>query len=90
MLRLVVCPWALPSPPCPPLSFPWAHIGVPWGACKVRGLWVGCTGPSSSSWPLPQSVYDRCEVLLRPPFEACHAFVSPLPFAASCTSDLCQ
>ncbi|XP_053780390.1 otogelin [Desmodus rotundus] len=56
--------------------------------------------PTTSSLPRPpclqqslgamQSVYDRCEVLLRPPFEACHAFVSPLPFAASCTSDLCQ
>nr|KAF6438519.1 otogelin [Molossus molossus] len=57
-------------------------------------------GPTTSSLPRPpclqqslgtmQSVYDRCEVLLRPPFDACHAYVSPLPFAASCTSDLCQ
>uniref|UniRef100_A0A452VGL5 Otogelin n=1 Tax=Ursus maritimus TaxID=29073 RepID=A0A452VGL5_URSMA len=37
-----------------------------------------------------QGVYDRCEALLRPPFDACHAYVSPLPFTASCTSDLCQ
>ncbi|XP_032977452.1 otogelin isoform X1 [Rhinolophus ferrumequinum] len=37
-----------------------------------------------------QDVYDRCEALLRPPFDACHAYVSPLPFTASCTSDLCQ
>uniref|UniRef100_A0A8C2YUV7 Otogelin n=1 Tax=Chinchilla lanigera TaxID=34839 RepID=A0A8C2YUV7_CHILA len=37
-----------------------------------------------------QGVYERCEMLLRSPFDACHAYVSPLPFTASCTSDLCQ
>ncbi|XP_017528163.3 otogelin isoform X1 [Manis javanica] len=57
-------------------------------------------GPTTSSLPRPpclqqslgamQGVYNKCEVLLRPPFEACHAYVSPLPFTASCTSDLCQ
>ncbi|XP_066109952.1 otogelin [Saccopteryx bilineata] len=57
-------------------------------------------GPTASSLPRPpclqqslgsmQSVYDRCEALLRAPFDACHAYVSPLPFTASCTSDLCQ
>ncbi|XP_032751926.1 otogelin [Rattus rattus] len=57
-------------------------------------------GPVTSSLPRPpclqqspasmQGVYERCEVLLRPPFDACHAYVSPLPFTASCTSDLCQ
>ncbi|XP_042638720.1 otogelin [Orycteropus afer afer] len=57
-------------------------------------------GPTTSSPPRPpclqqslgamQGVYERCEVLLRPPFDACHAYVSPLPFTASCTSDLCQ
>ncbi|KAM5224319.1 otogelin isoform 3-T3 [Hipposideros larvatus] len=57
-------------------------------------------GPITSSLPLPpclqqslgtmQGVYGRCEALLRPPFDACHAYVSPLPFTASCTSDLCQ
>ncbi|ELW70757.1 Otogelin [Tupaia chinensis] len=56
--------------------------------------------PTTSSLPRPpclqqslgamQGVYERCEVLLRPPFDACHAYVSPLPFTASCTSDLCQ
>eukprot|EP00071_Canis_lupus_P030061 XP_022263618.1 otogelin isoform X6 [Canis lupus familiaris] len=56
--------------------------------------------PTTSSLPRPpclqqsagtmQGVYDRCEALLRPPFDACHAYVSPLPFTASCTSDLCQ
>lgn len=45
--------------------------------------------PSSCLCPT-QGVYERCEVLLRPPFDACHAYVSPLPFTASCTSDLCQ
>uniref|UniRef100_A0A8D1UP69 Otogelin n=1 Tax=Sus scrofa TaxID=9823 RepID=A0A8D1UP69_PIG len=57
-------------------------------------------GPTTSTLPRPpclqqnpgtmQGVYDRCEALLRPPFDACHAYVSPLPFTASCTSDLCQ
>ncbi|XP_053415854.1 otogelin [Nycticebus coucang] len=57
-------------------------------------------GPMTSSLPRPpclqqspgsmQGVYQKCEVLLRPPFDACHAYVSPLPFTASCTSDLCQ
>ncbi|XP_074192196.1 otogelin isoform X1 [Rhinolophus sinicus] len=57
-------------------------------------------GPTTFSLPRPpclqqrlgamQDVYDRCEALLRPPFDACHAYVSPLPFTASCTSDLCQ
>ncbi|KAF3829945.1 hypothetical protein GH733_001370 [Mirounga leonina] len=57
-------------------------------------------GPTTPSLPRPpclqqspgtmQGVYDRCEALLRPPFDACHAYVSPLPFTASCTSDLCQ
>ncbi|EDM07267.1 otogelin (predicted) [Rattus norvegicus] len=56
--------------------------------------------PVMSSLPRPpclqqspasmQGVYERCEVLLRSPFDACHAYVSPLPFTASCTSDLCQ
>ncbi|KAM6158513.1 otogelin [Rhynchocyon petersi] len=57
-------------------------------------------GPMTSTPPRPpclqqtpgamQGVYDRCEALLRPPFDACHAYISPLPFTASCTSDLCQ
>ncbi|KAF5918888.1 hypothetical protein HPG69_005929, partial [Diceros bicornis minor] len=57
-------------------------------------------GPTTSSPPRPpclqqspgtmQGVYDQCEALLRPPFDACHTYVSPLPFTASCTSDLCQ
>ncbi|XP_040114192.1 otogelin [Oryx dammah] len=57
-------------------------------------------GPTTSSLPRPpclqqspgtmQGVYDRCEALLQSPFDTCHAYVSPLPFMASCTSDLCQ
>ncbi|XP_069325765.1 otogelin [Eulemur rufifrons] len=57
-------------------------------------------GPTTPSLPRPpclqqspvtmQGMYERCEALLRPPFNACHAYVSPLPFTASCTSDLCQ
>lgn len=74
----------------PALSLPWAQVGVLYGTGKVRGLYLALPAPSSGSWPLPQGVYDRCEALLRPPFDACHAYVSPLPFTASCTSDLCQ
>ncbi|XP_010613449.1 otogelin [Fukomys damarensis] len=57
-------------------------------------------GTTTASLPLPpclqqspgtmKGVYERCEMLLRSPFDACHAYVSPLPFTASCTSDLCQ
>uniref|UniRef100_A0A8B9CK95 Otogelin n=1 Tax=Anser brachyrhynchus TaxID=132585 RepID=A0A8B9CK95_9AVES len=34
--------------------------------------------------------YNLCNILLHPPFEQCHEYVSPLPFMASCTSDLCM
>lgn len=55
------------------------------------GFPVGWLSSQPSSCLCPtQGVYERCEVLLRPPFDACHAYVSPLPFTASCTSDLCQ
>lgn len=61
------------------------------------GFCMGLVKSEDCTWPcwlpalaLPQGVYDRCEALLRPPFDACHAYVSPLPFTASCTSDLCQ
>ncbi|NXI66764.1 OTOG protein, partial [Anseranas semipalmata] len=37
-----------------------------------------------------QRAYALCNVLLHPPFEQCHEYVSPLPFMASCTSDLCM
>ncbi|XP_072477507.1 otogelin [Notamacropus eugenii] len=36
-----------------------------------------------------QGVYELCETLQKPPFDTCHDYVSPLPFMASCTSDLC-
>ncbi|KFP28983.1 Otogelin, partial [Colius striatus] len=34
--------------------------------------------------------YTLCNLLLHPPFEQCHDYVSPLPFMASCTNDLCM
>ncbi|KFO71855.1 Otogelin, partial [Cuculus canorus] len=34
--------------------------------------------------------YALCNILLYPPFEQCHEYVSPLPFMASCTNDLCM
>ncbi|KFP79420.1 Otogelin, partial [Apaloderma vittatum] len=34
--------------------------------------------------------YSLCNILLYPPFEQCHEYVSPLPFMASCTNDLCM
>ncbi|XP_010213011.1 PREDICTED: otogelin [Tinamus guttatus] len=37
-----------------------------------------------------QRMYTLCDILLHPPFEQCHEYVSPLPFMASCTSDLCM
>ncbi|CAM4585048.1 unnamed protein product [Caretta caretta] len=37
-----------------------------------------------------QKAYALCNTLLWPPFEQCHDSVSPLPFMASCTNDLCM
>ncbi|NXN76243.1 OTOG protein, partial [Himantopus himantopus] len=37
-----------------------------------------------------QRAYTLCNILLHTPFEQCHEYVSPLPFMASCTNDLCM
>uniref|UniRef100_A0A8D0C7V5 Otogelin n=1 Tax=Salvator merianae TaxID=96440 RepID=A0A8D0C7V5_SALMN len=37
-----------------------------------------------------QRAYTLCSVLLWTPFRECHEFVSPFPFMASCTNDLCM
>uniref|UniRef100_A0A8C0GJ61 Otogelin n=1 Tax=Chelonoidis abingdonii TaxID=106734 RepID=A0A8C0GJ61_CHEAB len=37
-----------------------------------------------------QKAYALCNTLLWPPFEQCNDYVSPLPFMASCTNDLCM
>ncbi|XP_039200580.1 otogelin isoform X3 [Crotalus tigris] len=37
-----------------------------------------------------QRTYTLCSVLLWSPFKDCHEFVSPFPFMASCTNDLCM
>ncbi|NWW99884.1 OTOG protein, partial [Caloenas nicobarica] len=37
-----------------------------------------------------QRAYTLCNILLQPPFKQCHEYVSPLPFMASCTNDLCM
>uniref|UniRef100_A0A8C6NF68 Uncharacterized protein n=1 Tax=Melopsittacus undulatus TaxID=13146 RepID=A0A8C6NF68_MELUD len=37
-----------------------------------------------------QRAYTLCNILLHPPFETCREYVSPLPFMASCTNDLCM
>ncbi|XP_029438960.1 otogelin [Rhinatrema bivittatum] len=37
-----------------------------------------------------QRAYSLCYMLRRPPFEQCHEHVSPFPFMASCTNDLCM
>ncbi|KAM6408296.1 otogelin [Rhynochetos jubatus] len=37
-----------------------------------------------------QKTYTMCNILLHPPFEQCHEYVSPVPFMASCTNDLCM
>ncbi|PKU49171.1 otogelin [Limosa lapponica baueri] len=36
-----------------------------------------------------QRAYALCNILLHPPFQECHEYVSALPFMASCTNDLC-
>lgn len=60
-----------------------------WGSVWNHRLYPALLA-SNSFLVSSQGVYERCEVLLRAPFATCHAFVSPLPFMASCTSDLCQ
>uniref|UniRef100_A0A3B4V2N7 Otogelin n=1 Tax=Seriola dumerili TaxID=41447 RepID=A0A3B4V2N7_SERDU len=37
-----------------------------------------------------QKVEEVCAMLLDPPFESCHDFVSPLSYMASCSNDLCM
>uniref|UniRef100_A0A3Q3BGT7 Otogelin n=1 Tax=Kryptolebias marmoratus TaxID=37003 RepID=A0A3Q3BGT7_KRYMA len=37
-----------------------------------------------------QEVEEVCAMLLDPPFQSCHDFVSPLSFMASCSNDLCR
>ncbi|XP_025025529.1 otogelin [Python bivittatus] len=37
-----------------------------------------------------QRTYTLCSMLLWTPFKECHEFVSPFPFMASCTNDLCM
>nr|XP_009933624.1 PREDICTED: otogelin [Opisthocomus hoazin] len=37
-----------------------------------------------------ERAYALCNILLHPPFEQCHEYVSPVPFMASCTNDLCM
>ncbi|NXL03566.1 OTOG protein, partial [Mesembrinibis cayennensis] len=37
-----------------------------------------------------QRAYILCNILSHPPFEQCHEYVSPVPFMASCTNDLCM
>uniref|UniRef100_A0A7N5ZRD3 Otogelin n=1 Tax=Anabas testudineus TaxID=64144 RepID=A0A7N5ZRD3_ANATE len=37
-----------------------------------------------------QKVEEVCSMLLDPPFQSCHDFVSPLSYMASCSNDLCR
>nr|XP_006134664.1 otogelin [Pelodiscus sinensis] len=37
-----------------------------------------------------QKAYALCNTLRWPPFEQCHDYVSPFPYMASCTNDLCM
>ncbi|XP_069481476.1 otogelin [Ambystoma mexicanum] len=39
--------------------------------------------------PRSKRAYSMCNALLSHPFVLCHDYVSPFPFMASCTSDLC-
>uniref|UniRef100_A0A3B4YDQ7 Otogelin n=1 Tax=Seriola lalandi dorsalis TaxID=1841481 RepID=A0A3B4YDQ7_SERLL len=48
----------------------------------------------SSGFSSPCAAVDKveevCAMLLDPPFESCHDFVSPLSYMASCSNDLCM
>ncbi|KAM9278150.1 otogelin [Morus bassanus] len=44
----------------------------------------------TQSYESLQRAYTLCNILLHPPFEQCHEYVSPVPFMASCTNDLCM
>uniref|UniRef100_A0A3Q2T3Y8 Otogelin n=1 Tax=Fundulus heteroclitus TaxID=8078 RepID=A0A3Q2T3Y8_FUNHE len=48
--------------------------------------------PSAFSSPCArvEKVEEICAMLLDPPFQRCHDFVSPLPYMASCSNDLCM
>uniref|UniRef100_I3JM52 Otogelin n=1 Tax=Oreochromis niloticus TaxID=8128 RepID=I3JM52_ORENI len=44
-----------------------------------------------SGFPSPcATVEEVCAVLLDPPFQSCHDFVSPLSYMTSCSNDLCM
>ncbi|NXI48545.1 OTOG protein, partial [Galbula dea] len=44
----------------------------------------------TQSYESLQRAYTLCHILLHQPFELCHEYVSPLPFMASCSNDLCM
>uniref|UniRef100_A0A3Q1IUV9 Uncharacterized protein n=1 Tax=Anabas testudineus TaxID=64144 RepID=A0A3Q1IUV9_ANATE len=50
--------------------------------------------PSGFSSPCAEveasKVEEVCSMLLDPPFQSCHDFVSPLSYMASCSNDLCR
>uniref|UniRef100_A0A8C4HK69 Otogelin n=1 Tax=Dicentrarchus labrax TaxID=13489 RepID=A0A8C4HK69_DICLA len=51
--------------------------------------------PHETRWNRTDTLFfnDRecvCAMLLDPPFQSCHDFVSPLSYMASCTNDLCM
>uniref|UniRef100_A0A8C9ZBV3 Otogelin n=1 Tax=Sander lucioperca TaxID=283035 RepID=A0A8C9ZBV3_SANLU len=44
----------------------------------------------SSPCAAVEKVEEVCAMLLDPPFQSCHDFVSPLSYMASCSNDLCM
>uniref|UniRef100_A0A3B4GTF9 Otogelin n=1 Tax=Pundamilia nyererei TaxID=303518 RepID=A0A3B4GTF9_9CICH len=46
--------------------------------------------PSGFPSPCATKVEEVCAMLLDPPFQSCHDFVSPLSYMASCSNDLCM
>uniref|UniRef100_A0AAQ6IID4 Otogelin n=1 Tax=Anabas testudineus TaxID=64144 RepID=A0AAQ6IID4_ANATE len=48
--------------------------------------------PSGFSSPCAEveAMEEVCSMLLDPPFQSCHDFVSPLSYMASCSNDLCR
>uniref|UniRef100_A0A3Q4GTW6 Otogelin n=1 Tax=Neolamprologus brichardi TaxID=32507 RepID=A0A3Q4GTW6_NEOBR len=46
--------------------------------------------PAGFPSPCATKVEEVCAMLLDPPFQSCHDFVSPLSYMASCSNDLCM
>ncbi|XP_035275409.1 otogelin [Anguilla anguilla] len=72
-----------------------AMFGNSWAEVEPQQAWcptVPYLYPSPCSAQDPHTllkVREVCDMLLVEPFKACHEFVSPLSYMASCSNDLC-